>query len=237
MFSRAVRHDALTHNPVTETRLPRDRRRPVTANSMDALRELRADVAEWSEKRSDRAVVLDMLDLFVATGMRPGELLAVQYQDIDLQDGTLAVTGTVKRDSVHGLHRQEYTKTVSGMRVLHLPSWAVSILRMRKMACSSALVFPNADGNLMEPNNFRRRWRAARGTRWADVELRAFRRSVATLIEREYGAVVASQQLGHSNVEVTRRHYIQRATDTPDSSPALELFRNKRSGVATPKEC
>jgi integrase len=44
-------------------------------------------------------------DMFLATGLRPGELLALQFSDVDFRMRTIAVTGTVKRDSVSGLHR------------------------------------------------------------------------------------------------------------------------------------
>ncbi|MDQ0735300.1 site-specific integrase [Arthrobacter agilis] len=225
MFGLASRYDAVPANPVTDTKLARVERKKVTALSVAEVGELRRDVAAWAAQRASRAVMLDVVDLFVATGLRPGELLGIRFADVDLRNGTLSVTGTVKRDSVSGLHRQPYPKTESGVRTLALPDFAVSMLRRRKLAGTSDLVFPARDGGPWEPSNFRRMWREVRGEKWEHVEPRAFRKAVATLIERESGSLVASQQLGHSSDAVTRKHYIEANHVAPDSRGALEQFR------------
>ncbi|WP_164983828.1 hypothetical protein [Cellulomonas endophytica] len=49
-----------------------------------------------------------------------------------------------------------------------------------------------------------------------------FRKTVATMIEREVGAAAAAAQLGHSSPAVTRTHYIQRNTVAPDHAALLE---------------
>lgn len=225
MFGLASRYDAVPANPVTDTKLARVERKKVTALSVAEVGELRRDVAAWAAQRASRSVMLDVVDLFIATGLRPGELLGIRFADVDLRNGTLSVTGTVKRDSVSGLHRQPYPKTESGIRTLALPDFAVSMLRRRKLAGTSDLVFPARDGGPWEPSNFRRLWREVRGEKWEHVEPRAFRRAVATLIERESGSIVAAAQLGHASDAVTRRHYIEANHVAPDSRGALEQFR------------
>lgn len=230
MMGMAARYGAIPANPVRDTELKRPKTTPVSALTVEQFKELRADVAEWAAgghmgpKRN--ASVVDMLDLFVATGLRPGELLAVQYKDINLKAGTLAVTGTVKRTKVEGLHRQSYPKSEHGDRVLQLPVFALTMLRTRKMAAPDkrGLVFTNRLGGVMEPANFSRLWVQARGEKWAWVEPRSFRKAVATLIEREADSIVASKQLGHSSDEVTRRHYIERNKLAPDSRIVLDQF-------------
>jgi integrase len=44
----------------------------------------------------------------------------------------------------------------------------------------------------------------------------SFRKTVATLIDRESNEGDASVQLGHSGTAVTKRHYIERAAEAPD---------------------
>ena len=118
------------------------------------------------------------------------------------------------------------TKTEAGRRVLTLPDFAVSMLRRRRLSVGSDLVFPNRNGDPMEPANFRRTWREARGEKWAEVEPRAFRRAVATLITREKDSMAAAAQLGHRGGDsVTWKHYIERETLAPDSSATLGKFR------------
>ncbi len=137
------------------------------------------------------------------------------------------MTVTVKRNSVNRLNRQLYPKTESGVRALALAlsDFAVSMLRRRQLAGSSDLVFPARGGGPWEPSNFRRVWREVRGEKWEHVEPRAFRKAVATLIERESGSLVASQQLGHASDAVTRKHYIEANHVAPDSRAALDRFR------------
>jgi len=230
MLGMAVRHDAITTNPVRAVMLAPVTRAKVTALGVDDIQALRADIVAWAGQRANRAVVVDAMDLLLATGLRPGELLALRFSDVDFAAGTISVTGTVKRDSVHGLHRQAYPKSESGERDLTLPAFGLSVLRRRKLALASDLVFPNRNGDVQEPGNLWRQWRAARGEKWAAVEPRSFRKAVATLIERESGSVAASLQLGHSSDAITKKHYIERNKLAPDSSPTLESW-----GIKTPK--
>lgn len=235
MMGMAARYGAAAANPVRDTAAHdvgagRSKSAPVKALTVEQFKELRAAVVEWAAgghmgPKRNRSVV-DMMDLFVATGLRPGELLAVQYRDIDLKAGTLSVTGTIKRTKIEGLHRQEYPKSEHGDRVMYLPAFALSMLRERKIAAPDkrGLVFTNRLGGVMEPANFSRLWVAARGEEWAWVEPRAFRKAVATLIERESDSIVASKQLGHSSDEVTRKHYIERNKLAPDSRAVLDQF-------------
>lgn len=222
MLGMAVRHDAITSNPVGSVMLARVAKSKVKALSVEEVQALRADVATWAGENPRRLDVLDGVDMFLATGLRPGELLALRFSDSDLKAGTIEVTGTVKRDSVHGLHRQTYPKSESGERVLTLPGFGLSVLRRRQLAASGDLVFPNRNGDPQEPANFRRQWREARGEKWVQVEPRSFRKAVATLIERESGSLAASLQLGHSSDAITKRHYIERNKLAPDASSTLE---------------
>jgi len=167
------------------------------------------------------------MDMFLATGLRPGELLALQFSDVDWHAGTIAVTGTVKRDSVNGLHRQAFPKSESGKRVLKLPLFGFEVLQRRKATTSGDLIFPNRNGDPIEPANFRRLWREARGETWAPVKPSSFRKAVATLIERESGSLIASQQLGHGSDAVTKKHYIERNRHAPDSSLILEQWNQR----------
>ena len=50
----------------------------------------------------------------------------------------------------------------------------------------------------------------------------AFRRTVATIIDRDTDADTAAEQPGHSNEQVTRRHYIAKRAQGPDARRALE---------------
>jgi integrase len=100
-------------------------------------------------------------------------------------------------------------------------------LRRRPSSVKGDRVFPNRNGDPMEPANFRRLWREARGDVWSAVKPSSFRKAVATLIERESGSLIASRQLGHSSDTITKKHYIERNQHAPDSSLILEQLNQR----------
>lgn len=235
MLGLAVRYDIIDTNPVREVMMPAREKKNVSALTVDEVHELRLHIQRWADEKSGRGATFDAMQMFLATGLRPGELLALQFSDVDFRAGTITVTGTVKRDTVNGLHRQAFPKSESGKRVLTLPLFGVELLRRRKSGASADLVFPNRNGDPMEPANFRRLWREARGETWEAVKPSSFRKAVATLIEREASSLTASRQLGHSSDTITKKHYIERNQIAPDSSLILEQLNQRVTIVHDPQ--
>lgn len=235
MLAMAVRHDAAEYNAIRETTTAPIATKPARALSLEDFEKLRANVLAWQESgvmgpRKSKDLV-EKIDLLVATGLRPGELLALLWRDVDLDSApaTVTVTGTVKRTSTAGLHRQAFPKTDSGERILALPGFAARALERRKAEMVGllnplGLVFPSRAGTVIDPGNLRRQWREARGVEFDWVKPSSFRKTVATIIERESGSAIAARQLGHSSDAVTLKHYIQKDRRAPDSSVILERF-------------
>lgn len=224
MFDMAVRYEAVPSNPAKATRAPRTERAAPKALTPAEIPLLRADIAAWAAEHGEVGQrTLDVLDLLLATGARTGEVLGIRFSDFDRQTRRLQITGTVKYDSVKGVHRQEFTKSGAGMRTVVLPPQAVSVLRRRQLAADGDLVFTTGGGQLIFPANFTASWKKIRGERWSHVEPRTLRKTVATLIEREHGSKAASLQLGHSSDAVTKAHYIEKNLVVPDFSASLEF--------------
>ncbi|MGV9663739.1 tyrosine-type recombinase/integrase [Nocardia niigatensis] len=243
MMGMAVRHDAISQNPVREVAdLPRKRQKPRAAD-LATLTELRAQLKLWAAgeqvgdvpahtsgpKRNRR--VLDVADVELGTGPRPGEALALRWSDVDLESTPprLTFSGTIirlkgKKEDGKGLIRQEWTKTDSGYRTVVIPPFVVETLKRVKEETEENdldLVFPSRDGGIWDPHNFNRLWRQARGTKFEWVTPKTFRKTVASMIAEEYGPQAAAQQLGHANDSVTKRHYIDQPTAAPDFTTAL----------------
>ena len=242
MMGMAVRHDAIGQNPVREVaRLPRKSDKPRAAD-LETLAQLRAQLRKWlagedgdggmsyhGPRRNPR--VLDVADVELGTGPRPGEALALRWCDVDL-DATpprLTFSGTVvrlkgKKKDGKGLIRQEWTKTDSGYRTVILPQFVVDTLRRIKdeaVPNDLDLVFPNRDGGLWDPHNFNRAWRQARGDQFSWVTPKTFRKTVATLLAQDLDARAAQQQLGHADDATTKRHYIDEPNQAPDFTSTL----------------
>ncbi len=220
MFGMAARFDAVDANIVRDTSTVKYDRK-VKAMSVEDVEAFRAHVGAWAGDDPGREYVVDITDLFIATGLRPGELLGLLWSDIDFKDRTLTVSGTLKVDSVNGFHRQPYPKSESGKRTLVLPDFVWPMLAKRKIADTSEKVFPGRGDVWRRPPNFHTTWKAARGEKWAGVKPKDFRTAVATMIQRHSGSAAAAGQLGHSSTAVTEKYYIEKEHKTQDNSAVL----------------
>lgn len=168
-----------------------------------------------------------IVELLAGTGLRPNEALALRWDDIDLtaSPATLTVRATLVeleggKKKGGGIVRQEVTKTVNGLRTIYLPSATTAMLMDRWVGREHEYVFVNRDGGYLNLHNVNRSWREARGKELPDVLLKDFRPTVATKIERKYGAKAAQRHLGHRNVTTTETFYIE-AAPAADYTDAL----------------
>jgi integrase len=238
MFALAVRHGALTTNPVRETGQIRKPRRKVAALTDEHLQAVRTAIRDWQQpvpgKPGPRHTsdLADIVDLMLATGARIGEILALRWDDLDLsaERPTLTICGTLVYVKDKGLFRQEWTKSDAGYRMIVLPRFAVGMLLARKLAAPDNphdAIFASRRGTWLSPNNVRRQWRQARaetGLEW--VTPHTFRKTVATLIDKEADTKSAAAQLGHASEETTDMYYIAKPVLAPDLSAILEQLGN-----------
>ncbi|WP_169846691.1 site-specific integrase [Rhodococcus marinonascens] len=245
MLSMAVRHDAIATNPVREVGKLQSAPHEVRAITLDELKALREHVRLWQtgaamEGREPRQIggqkrtqgLLDVVDILLATGARPGEVLAMRWADLDLAASPprLTITGTIVRVKGEGLVRQAHPKTHAGRRSVMLPMFAVETMMRVKMNATANdfdVIFPSSTGTLRDPHNLGRQWRDARGETFKWVTPRSFRKTVATLIDRESSAKDAASQLGHSGTAVTERHYIERTYEAPDLTRVLDQLADQ----------
>jgi integrase len=234
MLAMAVRHDALAANPVRDVGRLRKPRRTVRALAVSDLQQVRDAIRAWQQpaapmpgprRTPDLAHIVDIL---LATGGRIGEVLALRWHDIDLDTAPARLTfaGTIVYVKGRGYHRQPWTKSDAGYRTLTLPRFAVHVLQQRHAdatAGGQAPVFPSRRGTWLSPHNVRRQWRQARqdtGLEW--VTPHTFRKTVATLLDREANTATAAAQLGHASEEITSTYYVQKAHQAPDVSDLLD---------------
>lgn len=219
MCGLAARHDALKANPCRDvapistkpTKAPR-------ALTIDEVRAVRTWLAE--DKRANGRDLPDLVAFMAGTGLRIGEACAVSWDDVDLNAGTVKVTGTVLRIKAQGLVINR-PKSAAGERILELPRWLVEVLQRRRRGGEAMSirgpVFPAPlSGGLRDPSNTRRALRDA----FADMGLEGvtshtFRKTVATLMdEAGLSARAAADQLGHARPSLTMDVYMGRKAPT-----------------------
>lgn len=157
----AVRYGALTVNPAREVDAieanPKNPPRALTTEEVVLLQ-----TCLTADEHAVEADLPDLVTFMLATGVRIGEALAVLWNQIDLEAGTVEITHTVARLPGEGLIRKT-TKSRTGERVLSLPTWAATNLRARHAVDirPAAPVFPDTIGGVRDPSNTRRSLRTA----------------------------------------------------------------------------
>lgn len=236
MMTMATRVGAIPSNPVRDTRRAAQPSREVEAYDVEQVRKLRVDMR--ADKLAAEADLPDLVDILLATGVRIGEALALQWSEIDLGASipTLTVSGTVVRGERGQMVRQNHGKSEAARRKLTLPPFAVEILLRRQVGQVDNplnLVFPSGAGTLRQPNNARRSLRSA-GDRlgYENLKFHTFRKTVATLVDQQTDTKSASSQLGHSSSRVTEQHYIRKTGEAPDLRDVIGTFdsRNGNEG-------
>lgn len=158
--------------------------------------------------------------LALLAGMRRGELLGLQWPDVDLDRGTLAVRRTLSRGK-GGTWELGTPKSASGRRSIALPTSVIESLKRhrvrqleRRLALGPAwgageFVFTNESGGPLHVNTLVVRF--ARVTEAAGVPRIRFhdlRHTCATLLLAQgVHPKIVQERLGHANISMTLDRY------------------------------
>jgi len=184
--------------------------------------------------RGERLEALYMVA--VHCGLREGELLALRWEDVCLEDAKPAVL--VRRTLTRGENGRGWvvgasTKSGQGRRV-RLTRQAASALkdhrkrqleerlRLTGLWQDQGLVFPNETGSLFNPSNLRNRSFKrikARAHVREDLRFHDLRHTCATLLLSEgVNVKVVSELLGHASITITLNTYSHVLPDMQDSA-------------------
>lgn len=221
----AARHDAMDRNPVRDTSpiSVKPKKGAPKALSVEQVRLLRA-LLTYDDKAIARDI-LALVDVMAATGLRIGETLALVWDAVDLEAGTVEVRGTVVRIKGQGLIIKPEPKSEAGWRTLELPAWCVRMLKARKDALGSELVFPSTRGTLRDPANVDDMLKDAFTAAGFDITSHTLRKTVATLMdEAGLTARAAADQLGHAKVSMTQNTYFGRKVRATGAAAVVEAL-------------
>lgn len=224
----AVMASVLPVNPVREvekakpkTTGPKGAKPLETIGLWDLLETVRA--SEFCQRKD----LVDPITMYIATGLRRGELLGLRRSDYNPDAGIVTVTGKLIRIKGKGLKRVGKTKTAAGARTIQLPGFAIDAMDKRLADDTykrGEMLFPSTAGTWRDPDNFNKDWREARKLlNLPDVTGHSFRKTVATIADEEgLSARVAADHLGHSQVSMTQNTYMARNRTHPEMAEAIE---------------
>jgi integrase len=159
----------------------------------------------------------------IALGMRRGEALGLRWCDVDFEEGTIAITGSILRiGKGNGVQRLD-TKTEGSRRTIRVPVPLLAALRFHKISQKEAklvagtrwkgnqwdLVFTSEVGTAVDPRNINRNFdlllkkAGLKPMRFHDTRHTAAALMLAQGIELK----VVSQILGHSRISTTADIY------------------------------
>ncbi|WP_269324573.1 tyrosine-type recombinase/integrase [Rhodococcus pyridinivorans] len=124
-LSLAVLAGALDTNPVRDIAPIKSKNPPAGARALTAEELRRLLVALHESEYCKANDLVDPITLLIATGLRRSELLALRWEDVDEDAGTVTVTGKVVRAKGAGLLRVEAAKSAAGLRTIPLPLFAL----------------------------------------------------------------------------------------------------------------
>lgn len=242
----AVEWQMIGENPCHRVAPPKVTKKPVECLSED-------EAAAFLERLNEEPVEFRaMFTLLLLTGMRRGELLGLEWPDIDMEAGTLSIVRTSQYTPETG-NFTDTTKTASSQRVLRLAPEMIALLREfkawqneRRLAVGAAWspkwaehprLFTQWNGIPMHNNTpYRALQRLLERYGMEHVSLHSLRHTNASvLIENGEDVRTVSGVLGHTQPSTTLNyyaHFFQKANARASQTAANALLRKKRSDKA-----
>jgi integrase len=146
--------------------------------------------------------------LAIDSGMRQGEMFALEWTDIDFVTGIVSITKTAQLHM--GRIRIKEVKTKASRRRIRLTPRSLTVLAARKAASTSKLVFPNRKGGYLQRANVARHSFKKILVRAGLPEIRFhdLRHTFATLaLLKTKNIKAVSARLGHRDIRVTLNTY------------------------------
>lgn len=231
LLSQALDHaevlEIIDRNPAARIEGPRFKAAPRVPLTLEQVEEY---LAAAVGKRLEALVVLALF-----TTMRMGELLGLQWSDVDWAEGVLTVRHALKRQTKGTYALKSYPKNTSSRRRIYLPKIALDSLEAHRKAMmseghGSTFVFSSRKGTPLQPRNVRERFHyvmidaITEKRREDDPQAPAFprvtfhdlRHTAATVLAAlDVHPRAAQERLGHSTLRTTMEIYTH-------SVPALQ---------------
>lgn len=153
--------------------------------------------------------LLILLDL--ATGLRQGELLALDWKNIDLKNKTLKVERSVKEvyvyeneDNRHIETIFQIPKTQNSFRTISIPDVIIDVLR--KQTNKTGLLFHDSNGNPLRAKNVSYQWkRILKECNIPHKKFHAIRHTYASmLLKNGVDIETVAELMGHTAVSITQ---------------------------------
>lgn len=226
-LDRAVQDGLIRMNPAADCKLP-----PQNAKEMKVLS--REEMQKFLVQAKEEGY-FELFLLELATGLRRGEVLALQWDDLDFVTGELRIQRQVYRAS--GELVISAPKTKAALRTIVLPSSLVEVLREYRQQVDSRWMFPSPakEDSPLDPATVRKRLQTilehagCKKVRFHDLR----HLFVTTALESGMDVKTLSTIIGHVSAKTTLNVYTH-VTDAMRQTAAAKIDRG--IGKCEPKD-
>lgn len=212
IFNDAILSNVTRYNPCSAVSIPR--------NLPTSRRELPDDDAIRAVREMTDHPFSLFAQICLYAGLRRGEALALQYEDIDRANGVIHVTKAVEfiSDAPH----IKPPKTEAGVRDAIL----LDVLADRMPEKGSGFIFARDDGTPLTKTQYRKRWASYCKYIGHDITAHQLRHGFATILyEAGISDKDAQELMGHANISLTRNIYTHiRQTRRSETAARLNAF-------------
>jgi len=218
VFKRALRFDMVERNPCSLVELPKERKSQKDIYTIEEMGQILAAL-----ETADKPDLRLFINLAAHTALRRGELIAIEWRDVNFDEASVSIRQAVKYTKATGKYVGD-TKTEESRRVIDgLPQHVMEMLRERKESQAKQreqlgnkwvdtgydMVFTAWDGDLLcpsQPYNWFAKFCKKNGFRFCDLHsLRHL--AASTLLQEGVDIVTVSRLLGHTQVSTTLNVY------------------------------
>lgn len=214
IFTAAVKKEIMRRNPCTLVTTPK-----IDTPPASFLNEEQSRILLNVLHNQDDFQLEVIVNLFLATGIRAGELTGLHWDNINLKTGILQVQYTLTR--YNGQFVRQVPKTEQSKRRIVLPPYIINLLSEHKkrqqeyinslgtVSLYQGQVFTNLHGDYINHINLNVRLkRVAKVAGLPDIHLHSLRHTHASLlINSDITAKVIADRLGHAQTKTTLDTY------------------------------
>lgn len=163
-------------------------------------------------KNVDNILYKTFFDFMYFTGTRPGETMALKFSDLTT-DRIISINKTISEHTINGVREIDTPKSFDSVREIKLDKKLYNdLLKLKRLynTDSNDYYIFGGDKPLAPTTINRYKKKACEKARIRPIELRAFRRSHASLLNHFNVPVqMIKERLGHSNINITMKYYVQ----------------------------
>lgn len=173
--------------------------------------------------------LLILLDL--ASGLRQGELLALNWEDIDLKNKTLTVNKSVKEVYIYEDENNRHIETIfqvpktqNSFRTISIPDALIYVLKNEKN--KNGLLFHDNNGNPLRAKNISYQWKKIlKDCNIPHKKFHAIRHTYASmLLKNGVDIETVAELMGHTAISITQIYLHSSANQKQDAVNKLNYL-------------